>query len=73
MGHSRKGFLGKLLGDKHKDRTQVTVGVALALAAQGVQVLRVHDVGVVREALIGFDAVGGIDGATADLEQRSGC
>ena len=72
-GHSRKGFLAKIVGGKNKDRMLVTVGVALALAAQGVQVLRVHDVRSVRDALLGFDAVGGIDGTTIDLEQRSGC
>jgi dihydropteroate synthase len=41
------------------DRTAATVGVALALARQGVQILRVHDVAVVREALILFQAAGG--------------
>jgi len=62
VGHSRKGFLGKLLGDKQADRTSATVGAALSLAAQGVQVIRVHDVRPVREALLAFEAVGGIDG-----------
>jgi dihydropteroate synthase len=56
IGHSRKSFLGKLLGDDAADRTQATVGVALALAAQGVQLLRVHDVRPVREALLAFEA-----------------
>ena len=63
VGHSRKGFLAKLLGDKQADRTAATVGGALALAAQGVQVIRVHDVRPVREALLAFDAAGGIDGS----------
>jgi len=62
VGHSRKGFLAKLLGDKQADRTAATVGGALALASQGVQVIRVHDVRPVREALLAFEAVGGIDG-----------
>jgi len=62
VGHSRKVFLAKLLGDKQADRTAATVGGALALAAQGVQVIRVHDVRPVREALLAFKAVGGIDG-----------
>ena len=60
VGHSRKGFLGKLIGDKTADRTAATIGGALALAAQGVQIIRVHDVRPVREALLGFDAAGGI-------------
>jgi len=62
VGHSRKGFLAKLLGDKQADRTAATVGGALALAVSGVQVIRVHDVRPVREALLTFEAVGGIDG-----------
>jgi dihydropteroate synthase len=60
VGHSRKGFLGKVLGDKALDPTAGTVGVALALARQGVQILRVHDVRQVREALLLFEAAGGL-------------
>jgi dihydropteroate synthase len=62
VGHSRKGFIGKVLGDKHADRTAGTIGIALALARQGVQIVRVHDVLPVRQALLLFDAVGGILG-----------
>jgi dihydropteroate synthase len=36
-----------------------TIGAALALARQGVQILRVHDVAAVRNALLLFDACGG--------------
>jgi dihydropteroate synthase len=61
VGHSRKGFIGKVLGDKNADRTAGTIGGALALARQGVQILRVHDVLLVREALLLFEACGGID------------
>jgi len=57
VGHSRKGFLGKVLGDMEADRTAATIGVALRLATQGVQVLRVHDVRPVRDALELFTAV----------------
>ncbi|MEX2091063.1 MAG: dihydropteroate synthase [Pirellulales bacterium] len=60
VGHSRKSFLGKLLGDDTADRTQATVGVALGLAGQGVQILRVHDVRPVREALLAFEMSGGL-------------
>jgi dihydropteroate synthase len=56
VGHSRKSFLGRLLGDARADRTAATVGVALALAVQGVQVVRAHDVRPVREALLAFEA-----------------
>ena len=62
VGHSRKGFIGKVLGDKECDRTAGTVGVAAALAAAGVQIIRVHDVAQVRQALKLFVACGGADG-----------
>jgi dihydropteroate synthase len=61
VGHSRKGFLGKLIGDKEADRTNATVGGALALAVQGVQIVRVHDVRPLREALVVFEATGGLN------------
>lgn len=60
VGHSRKGFIGKLLGDTAADRTLATTGVSLALALQGVQILRVHDVRALRDALCLFQACDGI-------------
>jgi dihydropteroate synthase len=60
VGHSRKGFLGKLIGDKEADRTNATVGAALGLAVQGVQIVRVHDVRPLREALAAFEAASGL-------------
>lgn len=60
VGHSRKSFLGKLIGDPSADRTAATIGVALGLASQGVQILRVHDVRPVREALLAFENSGGL-------------
>jgi dihydropteroate synthase len=60
VGHSRKGFLGKLIGDKEADRTAATIGAALSLAVQGVQIVRVHDVRPFREALAAFEATGGL-------------
>ncbi|MEK6237059.1 MAG: dihydropteroate synthase [Planctomycetales bacterium] len=68
LGPSRKGFIGKLLQDKQAPRVFGTIGVALSLASQGVQVLRVHDVGAVREALLLFDSCGGIDGLPASID-----
>jgi dihydropteroate synthase len=62
VGHSRKGFLGKLIGDKEAERTNATVGAALGLAVQGVQIVRVHDVRAVQEALVAFEAAGGLTG-----------
>jgi dihydropteroate synthase len=59
VGHSRKAFLGKLMGDQNADRTNATVGAALALAVQGVQMVRVHEVRPVCEALMAFEATAG--------------
>ncbi len=56
VGHSRKRFIAEVLGDAEADRTAGTIGVALSLARQGVQVLRVHDVAAVRQALLLFEA-----------------
>jgi len=62
VGHSRKGFLGKLveaaLGRKADEalRDGATAGIACHLAAAGVQVVRVHAVGLVRGALEAFAA-----------------
>jgi len=56
VGHSRKGFIAHVLGDKLADRTAGTIGVACSLAAQGIQVLRVHDVQAVKQALTLFAA-----------------
>ena len=68
VGHSRKGFIGKLLGDKDADRTSATVGAALSLATQGVQIVRVHDVKPLRDALLLFQATGGVDGRERKIE-----
>lgn len=60
IGHSRKGFIGKVIGDRDADRTAGSIGTALAMAKMGIQVLRVHDVQAVREALLLFEASGGL-------------
>jgi len=67
VGHSRKGFIAKIIGNSEADRTPGTIGVALSLALAGVQVVRVHDVAAVRQALQLFEATGGIDGRPAQL------
>jgi len=67
IGHSRKGFLGKLLGDKEADRDAATAGAALAAAAQGIQIIRVHNVRLVRQALLAFEACGGLGGEEMQL------
>ena len=59
VGHSRKGFIGKLLGNSDLDRDAGTLGISLYLASQGVQVLRVHEVARTRQALMTFLAAQG--------------
>lgn len=61
VGHSRKGFIRKLSSDKGGDLTAGSVGVALALARRGVQILRVHDVQATQDALRCFAASGGLE------------
>ena len=65
VGHSRKSFIGAVLRDAQADRTAGTIGVALSLARQGIQILRVHDVAPVRQALLLFEASGGLDQAAS--------
>lgn len=67
VGHSRKGFLAKTLGDKDMDHTLATVGASLTLARLGVQIIRVHDVRANMEALEAFVSTGGIDGVAMEL------
>jgi dihydropteroate synthase len=59
VGHSRKRFIGAVLDDPQADRTAGTIGVAVSLAQQGVQVLRVHDVAAVRQGLLLYKATQG--------------
>ena len=64
VGHSRKGFIGKSLEQAlgrpatEGERDAATAGMACRLAAAGIQIVRVHAVGLVRAALEGF-SVGG--------------
>jgi dihydropteroate synthase len=60
VGHSRKGFIGKLIENREADTTAGTIGASIALANQGVQILRVHDVAAVRQALVLYAAAGGL-------------
>ena len=58
IGHSRKGFLAKILGRPIEERSAGTLGVAIAVAAQGADILRVHDVRETRDALLAWHAIG---------------
>lgn len=65
VGHSRKGFithsLKKQIAVDQIDRDLGTIGAALALARHRVQVIRVHNVAAVRQALLLFEACGGVE------------
>jgi dihydropteroate synthase len=62
VGHSRKGFIGKLLEQAlgrpatEAERDAATAGAACSLAAAGVHIVRVHAAGQVRAALELFAA-----------------
>lgn len=63
LGASRKRFIGTIGGEDLAERRMPgSVAMALAGAAQGVQVLRVHDVAETRQALRLWQAVNGVDG-----------
>ena len=57
IGHSRKRFLKKILDTPLDEFTAGTIGVSVALAEQGVDLLRVHDVAATRDALVAWNAV----------------
>jgi dihydropteroate synthase len=57
IGHSRKRFLGKLLGRPMDELLAGTIGVSVALALKGAGILRVHDVQATRDALSAFRAI----------------
>ena len=44
VGHSRKSFMGQFASRDRGERDLVTVGASIALAAHGVDILRVHNV-----------------------------
>jgi dihydropteroate synthase len=56
LGASRKSFIGRLTGAGVGDRLPGSLAAALLAACQGVQVLRVHDVGATRQALAVWQA-----------------
>ncbi|MCA9034513.1 MAG: dihydropteroate synthase [Planctomycetaceae bacterium] len=57
IGHSRKRFLSKVLGRDVEERTAGTIGVSIALAQLGADLLRVHDVRAVRDALVAWQSL----------------
>ena len=61
IGHSRKRFLKAVLGREVEERLAGTIGVAVAMAARGVAMLRIHDVQAVGDAITAYQAVLGDD------------
>ena len=57
IGHSRKRFLSSVVGRPVEERLAGTVGVAIALAQQHTDLIRVHDVRNVRDALVAWRAI----------------
>ena len=51
IGHSRKSFLGQLLGLAVEERDCATALVSVYCVNQGVDILRVHEVGLSRQAV----------------------
>jgi dihydropteroate synthase len=62
IGHSRKRFLSRILGRPVDERTAGTIGVSVAVSQRGVDVLRVHDVAAIRDALVAWNAIEEHDG-----------
>jgi dihydropteroate synthase len=58
VGVSRKGFLGRLLGDREVGARRFGTAAAVALAvAAGARLVRVHDVAAVRDVVVVTEAV----------------
>jgi dihydropteroate synthase len=60
LGASRKSFISRLTGAEADRRLPGSLAAALLGAAQGVQVLRVHDVAATRQALAVWEGAPGV-------------
>ena len=78
VGHSRKGFIGKSLEQALgrpatlEERDGGTAGSSCGLAAAGVQIVRVHAVGLVRSALELYYCTVVGNGKSSDAEEPDG-
>ena len=70
IGHSRKRFLSKILGHRVEEQSAGTIGVAVALAELGTDILRVHDVRAVRDALVAWDTIRRGSTGSDELQDR---
>lgn len=57
IGTSRKSFIGRVLNAGLNDRLAGTISTCILAAKNGANFLRVHDVGMVQQAIKMFDAV----------------
>ena len=67
VGHSRKGFIGKAIGDPAANREAGNLAVTLQLAQQGIQIVRLHEIKSTMQAMNVFNSTGGIDGRVGTL------
>lgn len=51
IGHSRKGFIGKLIGNKECERDSGTLAITLMMASKGMHIVRIHEIAAARRAL----------------------
>lgn len=61
IGHSRKGFIGKVLGDKQVERDSGTLAISIWMAQKGMHVLRVHEIERTARALKVLAGLDGLD------------
>jgi dihydropteroate synthase len=61
VGTSRKSFLGKLLSLQPQDRIFGTIASCVVAAKNAANIVRVHDVKEVRQALMVLDRIGKVD------------
>ena len=60
LGTSRKSTLGRVLDLPADERLEATIATTAIGIAEGADLVRVHDVRAVREALLAFEFAGGI-------------
>ncbi|HQO78590.1 MAG TPA: dihydropteroate synthase [Thermodesulfobacteriota bacterium] len=57
IGPSRKGFLGRIVGRPAHDRAEATAGAVAAAVMNGADLVRVHDVGMMKQVVAVIDAI----------------
>ena len=68
IGHSRKGFIGRLMKNKEANRDAATCAISLLLAQKQIHIVRVHEVENTAFAFKTLAGVGGVDGSVAQLD-----